>query len=154
MSEGWTARGGKDTGEIHLIPVLTTRELPLTFCLQYFEILTMANTIVSIARVSGLFNTCEPLPILSATTSRTLAKPGQGLNMKHHINPLHKAKRWAGTKFCCQIGLAQKSPKGAAVIWHTPSLIKTLLLLQRQGINRALADFLVTSTVTKSTLTH
>lgn len=115
----------KHIGELHLIPALTTRDnFPSHSALQQFEILTMANTVACIVRGLRLFYRCEPLPILSATTPRTLAKPGQELKMKHHIKPPHKAKGWAGTKLCCQIGFAQKSPKGAAVIWHTPGLVK------------------------------
>lgn len=49
------------------------------------------------------------------------------LNMKHHSKLPHKTKGGAGTKLCYQIEFAQKSPKGAAVIWHTPGLIRHYL---------------------------
>ena len=72
----------------------------------------------------------EPLPILSVTTLRTPAEPGQGLfqlNLKHHSKLPPKTNGGAGTKLCCQIEFAQKCPKGAAVIWHTPGLIRHYL---------------------------
>lgn len=157
VSEGWTAREGYWRNTFYSSDY--QRRFPLTLCIAIICNSYNGKYCCLYCKGLGFFcYRCEPLPLLSAITPRTLAKPGQGLNMKHHIKSPHKAKWWAGTKLCCQIGLAQKKSNRSSCDLAHAWFDQTLLLLQRQCVGRALADFLETrqsrSTVTENKLTH
>lgn len=127
VSEGWTAREGYWRNTSYSSTDYQ-RQFPLKLCTAI--IWNSYNGKYCCLYCKGFCYRCEPLPNLSATTPRTLAKPGQGHEHETPHQPTMQGKRMSWYKIllpdwtCTKKALKEQLWSGTHPVWSNTAAAK------------------------------